>query len=155
MIGHTRSNAAIFCPDVEAKGGSEAVSSGMCRATRRVAGESLSGLLSVHVVQSLGFWEVGVKKLAIALSGGTESDETESRHEANKKNGVFSYSRWESALCASGAAGKRRGRSPRPAAWSWAAPVASRHLGCLAVAVALGLCCALGVVMLVVLCFLR
>ena len=36
--------------------------------TRRVAGESSSGLRSVHVVRSLGFCDVGVKKLATALS---------------------------------------------------------------------------------------
>lgn len=64
---HTRSKAAIFLlftsdpPDSEDPSGSY-------RPTSSVEGVSSLGARCVHVVRSLGFCEVGVKKLATAFS---------------------------------------------------------------------------------------
>jgi hypothetical protein len=63
---HTRSNAAIFLLftwSLEA----EVPCSGAYFATRRVAGESTSGLRSVQVIGSFAFWDTGVKKVATAF----------------------------------------------------------------------------------------
>jgi hypothetical protein len=67
-VPSTRSKAAIFWRFTPGSDTSGSLFSGAYFATSNVAGESSSGLLSVHVVRSFGFCEVGVKKFATALS---------------------------------------------------------------------------------------
>ena len=106
----TRSKAAIFLLLTWSFAGAF---SGTYLATRRVAGESAPGLLSVQVVRSFGFWDVGVKKLATALSVCVRimCQRMRSMHD-ERITGNWTNLKWQFGLFASRAEAKWSGRLP-------------------------------------------
>ncbi len=121
----TRSNAAIFFRLTGVSSALASSFSGTGFATSSVAGESWRGALSVHVVRSFAFWEVGVKKLATALSVGWVSlmqagHRGEFRTRDSRLRFALERGRRDGALCVCGWPLCPRGQ------WGWA--FGGRHL---------------------------